>query len=133
VAFDPGEQATLVNVALPPAFPEFPGAMSEMMRALDTQAFDILHFHAEAELRDNGELPATMTSIYRLPEAAASNTRSFRLGMGNGMRSGEDAGPGRGARNGRGGGFGGGQFSINGRLMAENYINERIEFNTTEI
>jgi len=133
VEFDPGEEATLVNVALPPAFPEFPGAMSEMMRALNTQAFDILHFRAEASLRANGELPSQLTEIFRLPEAAATNTRSFRLGMGNGMRSGEDAGPGRGARNGRGGGFGGGQFSINGRLMAENYINERIDFNTTEI
>lgn len=49
------------------------------------------------------------------------------------MRSGEDAGPGRGSRNGRGGGSGGGQFSINGRLMAENFINERIDVNTTEI
>ncbi|GJM11877.1 MAG: multicopper oxidase [Pseudohongiella sp.] len=133
VEFDPGEEVRLVNVALPPAFPEFPGAMSEMMRALNTQAFDILHFRAQDSLQDNGELPAQLVDIFRLPAAAATNTRSFRLGMGNGMRSGEDAGPGRGARNGRGGGFGGGQFSINGRLMAENYINERIEFNTTEI
>jgi len=133
VEFDPGEDVSLLNIALPPAFPDFPGAMSEMMRALNTQAFDILHFSADASLTENGELPSRLANIFRLPEAAATNTRSFRLGMGNGMRSGEDAGPGRGARNGRGGGFGGGQFSINGRLMAENYINERIEFNTTEI
>lgn len=133
VEFDPSEEVTLVNIALPPAFPEFPGAMSEMMRALNTQSFDILHFRAEASLQDNGELPVQLTEIYRLPETAATNTRSFRLGMGNGMRSGEDAGPGRGARNGRGGGFGGGQFSINGRLMAQSYINETIQFNTTEI
>lgn len=131
VEFDPGEETTLVNIALPPAFPEFPGAMSEMMRALNTQAFDILHFRAQAQLSDNAELPTALSEIYRLPEAAATNTRSFRLGMGNGMRSGEDRGPGRGSRNGRG--FGGGQFSINGRLMSENYINERIQFNTTEI
>ncbi|MEX0964041.1 MAG: multicopper oxidase domain-containing protein [Pseudohongiellaceae bacterium] len=133
VEFEPGEETTLVNIALPPAFPAFPGAMSEMMRALNAQAFDILHFRAQAQLQDNAELPSQLVEIYRLPEAAATNTRSFRLGMGNGMRSGEDAGPGRGARNGRGGGFGGGQFSINGRLMSENFINERIEFNTTEI
>lgn len=133
VEFDSSEEVSLVNVALPPAFPDFPGAMSEMMRALNTQTFDILHFRAQATLQNNAELPTQLASIYRLPEAAATNTRSFRLGMGNGMRSGEDAGPGRGARNGRGGGFGGGQFSINGRLMAENYINERIEFNSTEI
>ncbi len=134
VQFDPGEEATLVNVALPPAFPEFPGAMSEMMRAQNAQTFDVLHFRAEASLQDNGKPPSSqLTEIYRLPESAATNVRTFRLGMGNGMRSGDDAGPGRGARNGRGGGFGGGQFSINGRRMAENYINERIQFNTTEI
>lgn len=133
VEFDPSEEVTLVNIALPPAFPDFPGAISEMMRTLNTQAFDILHFRAQAQLADNAELPAQLNAIYRLPEAAATNTRGFRLSMGNGMRSGEDAGPGRGARNGRGGGFGGGQFAINGRLMSESYINESIEFNTTEI
>lgn len=133
VEFDPSEETTLVNVALPPAFPDFPGAMSEMMRALNTQAFDILHFRAQAQLQDNVELPTRLAEIYRLPEAAATNTRSFRLGMGAGMRSGEDAGPGRGARNGRGGGFGGGRFSINGRLMAADYINARVQFNSTEI
>jgi len=53
--------------------------------------------------------------------------------MGSGMRSGEDRGPGRGTRNGNGGGYGGGQFSINGRLMNMNFVNERIELNTTEI
>ena len=108
VEFDPGEEVKLVNIALPPAFPDFPGAMSEMMRLLNTQAFDILHFRAQTSLQDNGELPSQLVNVYRLPEAAATNTRSFRLGMGNGMRSGDDAGPGRGARNGRGGGFGGG-------------------------
>lgn len=133
VEFDPGEEVTLVNVALPPSFPEFPGAMSEMMRSLNTQGFEILHFCAQAQLEDNRGLPSRLNEIYRLPEAAATNTRTFRLGMGAGMRSGEDAGPGRGSRNGRGGGSGGGQFSINGRLMAENFINERIDFNTTEI
>lgn len=133
VEFDAGEETTLINVALPPAFPEFPGAMSEMMRALNTQAFDILHFRAQTQLTDASALPTQLAAIYRLPEAAATNTRSFRLAMGNGMRSGEDAGPGRGARNGRGGGFGGGQFSINGRIMAEDYINETISYNTTEI
>ena len=133
VEFDPSEETTLINIALPPAFPDFPGAMSEMMRELNTQAFDILHFRVQAQLQDNGELPSRFAEIYRIPEAAATNSRSFRLGMGAGMRSGEDGGPGRGARNGRGGGFGGGQFSINGRRMAEDYINERIEYNTTEI
>ncbi len=131
--FDPGEETTLINVALPSGFPEFPGAMSEMMRALNTQGFDILRFRAGQQLAENIALPGRLNEIYRLPEAAATNTREFRLSMGAGMRSGDDRGPGRGSRNGRGGGFGGGNFSINGRRMAESYINERIVFNTTEI
>lgn len=57
VEFDPLDEVTLVNIALPPAFPDFPGAMSEMMRVLNTQAFDILHFRAQAILQDNGEPP----------------------------------------------------------------------------
>ena len=133
VELDPFDEVRLVNIALPITYPEFPGAMSEMMRALNAQTFDILHIRAEKDLQDNGELPARLADIYRLPGAAATNTRSFKLGMGNGMRSGHDAGPGRGSRNGRGGGFGGGQYAINGRAMDENYINERIQFNTTEI
>ncbi|MDG1024499.1 MAG: multicopper oxidase domain-containing protein [Gammaproteobacteria bacterium] len=45
-----------------------------------------------------------------------------------------DAGFDRGVCNGRGGGFvGGGQLSFIGRRMAENYINGRIHFITTEI
>lgn len=133
VEFDAGEEVTLINVELPSSFPDFPGAMSEMMREQNTQRFNILHFRAESQLVDNAQLPSRMNEIYRLPEAAATNTREFRLSMGAGMRSGDDRGPGRGSRNGRGGGFGGGNFLINGRRMAENYINERIEFNTTEI
>lgn len=133
VELQAGEEVRLVNIGKPPNFPEFPGAMSQMMRRLDGQDFDILTIQAHAQLAENAVLPGTLASIYRLPEAAATNTRSFRLAMGSGMRSGEDRGPGRGNRNGGGGGHGGGNFLINGRRMAPDFINERIEMNTTEI
>lgn len=129
----PGEEVKLINIGKSPTFPEFPGAMSQMMRALDAQDFDILTIQAQAQLVDNGVLPGTLAAIYRLPEAAATNTRGFLMAMGSGMRSGEDRGPGRGNRNGGGGGHGGGNYLINGRKMAHDFINERIELNTTEI
>jgi len=133
VEFAPGEEVKLINIGKEPRFAVFNGAMSEMMRALDAQDFDILTIQAQTQLADNSPLPAALASIYHLPEAAATNTRTFRLSMGSGMRSGEDRGPGRGNRNGGGGGHGGGNFSINGRRMAPDFINETIELNTTEI
>ena len=129
----PGEEVKLLSLGKPNNFPEFDGAMSAIMRKLNTQSFDILQIRAQPELRDSPEIPEQFNSIYRLPEAASTNTRQFLLSMGSGMRSGEDRGPGRGTRNGNGGGYGGGQFSINGRLMNMNFVNERIELNTTEI
>lgn len=133
VDFSNGQDVKLISLASPPAFSEFPGAMSEIMRSLNAQQFDILSIRPQAQLQDNANLPAQLASIYRLPEAAATNTRQFLLSMGSGMRSGDDRGPGRGTRNGNGGGYGGGNVSINGRRMAESFINERITFNTTEI
>jgi blue copper oxidase len=133
VELAPADQLKLVSLGLSNSFPEFVGAMSEMMRELNTQRFDILQINSGQDLRENAQVPEQLNSIYRLPEAAATNTREFLLSMGAGMRSGEDRGPGRGMRNGNGGGYGGGHYSINGRMMNMNYINERIELNTTEI
>ncbi|PCJ22470.1 MAG: oxidase [SAR86 cluster bacterium] len=133
VDFSDGQQLQLVSLGRVTNFPEFPGAMSEMMRSLNAQEFDILDIRPQEKLQNSAELPEHLTSIYRLPEAAASNTRQFKLSMGSGMRSGDDRGPGTGSRNGNGGGYGGGNFSINGRRMDTNFINERIQFNTTEI
>ena len=133
VAFAPGEQLKLINVGRDPTFPEFPGGMSSMMRALNAQDFDLLTLSAAVSLESANAFPEQLTSIYRLPAAAATNTRRFVLAMGAGMRSGNDRGPGTGMRNGLGGGYGGGNFSINGRRMVEDFINERIEMNTTEI
>ena len=133
VDFSDGRDVNLVSVGKPSYFPEFPGAMSAMMRSMNTQDFDLLSIRLQGQLQDNGTLPESLAPIYRLPESAATNTRQFLLSMGTGQRSGDDRGPGTGLRNGNGGGHGGGNFSINGRKMALDFINERIKLNTTEI
>ncbi len=133
VAFDPSDAVTLMSIGQQPAFPEFPGGISQMMRSLNTETFQLLALRASSSLTDNAEIPAALSTVFRLPEAAATNTRRFTLQMGAGMRSGEDRGPGTGARNGTGGGYGGGNYFINGRVMDMDFINERIQLNTTEI
>ncbi len=133
VAFNPGESVELLSLGrdVPASAP--PGAMNEMLRIINSERFRLLSLHAESNLADNGRVPEALVTIYRLPEAAATNTRRFNLLMGSGMRSGEDRGPGNGPRNGTGGGSGGGNYFINGRQMAMDYINERVPLNTTEI
>jgi len=133
VDFSDGRDVTFLSLAKQPNFPDFQGALSEMMRKLNTEGFDILAIRPQANLDNSGQLPEFLTSITKLREADAINTRTIRLSMGFGTRSGDDAGPGRGARNGLGGGYGGGNFSINGRKMASSYINARIPIDTTEI
>ncbi len=133
VQFNPSESLKLLSIARPSSFAEFPGSMSHMMRTLNAQDFDILTLSADPQLYDNGEIPSHLTSISRLPESTATNSRSFLLSMGAGMRSGSDRGPGTGMRNGLGGGYGGGNFTINGRRIETSFINERIRLNTTEI
>ena len=133
VQFNPGEEINLISQAMAPGFPVFPGAMSEMMRTLYSETLNILTIQTNSQLEVNSELPAQLNSIYKLPEAAATNTRQFLLSMGYGMRSGNDRGPGTGSRNGNGGGHGGGNFSINGRRMDMDFINERIKLNTIEV
>ncbi len=133
VRFSPGESVNLVSLGREVQPVSFPGAMPRMLNQLNSEAFNLLALHCESNLEDRAPLPGALTEIYRLPESAASNTRTFRLNMGNGMRSGADRGPGDGPRNGTGGGAGGGNYAINGRAMDMNYINERVPLNTTEI
>ena len=133
VEFSAEETVNLVSLERESNFPQFAGAMSRLMRNLNTQALQILSIQPSSQLQASPEVPAELASIYRLPIAASQNTRRFQLSMGAGMRSGNDAGPGTGLRSGLGGGHGGGNFSINGRRMDMNFINERITLNTTEI
>ena len=133
VDFSDSQDVTLVSLPKSPNFPEFPGAVSEMMRDLNSQGFDILAIRPQGTPLDNGLVPESLVSIDKFSAADANNTRSFRLSMGSGQRSGEDRGPGRGARNGLGGGYGGGNHSINGRKMSANYVNARIPLGNIEI
>lgn len=131
--FSDGQMVMLKSLAKPNNFPEFPGAMSSIMRSLNAQAFDILHIRPSATLTGGTMLPARLTNIERLQESDDLNVREFQLSMGFGSRSGDDRGPGTGARTGLGGGHGGGHSIINGRTMNINYINETIALNSTEI
>lgn len=133
VRFDAGESVSLVSLGRNVTPTSLPGAMPRMLNELNSEAFELLRCQSESSLRAGSAVSEKLTNIYRLPESAATNTRRFVLAMGSGMRSGEDRGPGDGPRNGTGGGSGGGNYFINGRVMAMDYINERVPLNTTEI
>jgi len=133
VDFSAQETINLVSLGREPNFQIFPGALSDLMRSLNTQALNILSLQPEGTLESSPAVPPKLASIYRLPIGAAENTRQFQLSMGADMRSGNDAGPGTGTRSGLGGGHGGGNYFINGRRMDMDYINERITLNTTEV
>lgn len=133
VRFQPGESVQLLSLGREVRPTNMPGAMPQMLARLNSEAFTVLQLNCESTLEDRESLAQQLTSIYRLPESAATNTRTFKLSMGAGMRSGEGRGPSDGQRNGSGGGFGGGNYFINGRVMDMDYINERVPLNTTEI
>lgn len=131
--FSDGQPVTLVNVPMVSNYQDSPGAMSRIMRTMGSEGFDILRFFPAAELRASAPVPETLTTIKRRNADAAVNTRTFRLQMGTGSRGGGDRGPTTGYRNGFGGGHGGGDYFINGRQMAMDYINERVKLGDTEI
>jgi FtsP/CotA-like multicopper oxidase with cupredoxin domain len=133
VDFSNLEAVDLVSLGKSPAFPEFPGAMSTMMRDLNSQSFTVLAIRPQQQLTGQVVLPDQMAAIRPPTGVITEITRQFRLSMGFGMRSGDDRGPGTGSRNGRGGGHGGGNFAINGRNMELNFINERVPLYSTEI
>jgi len=133
VDFSDGREVTLISQAMASSFPDFPGAMSEMMRSLNAQSFEILNIRPQQSLSGQVLLPGRMETIIPPTGIITEVTRQFRLSMGAGTRSGEDRGPGTGSRNGRGGGNGGGHFAINGRVMEIDYINETIPLYSTEI
>jgi len=133
VNFSDGREVTLVSLAMPSNFPAFQGALSEIMRSLNTQAFDILRIRPTSSLSGSALLPEHLTTIERPVINDRMQVRQFRLSMGFGTRSGSNRGPGTGTRSGLGGGHGGGNSSINGRVMDVDYINARIPIDSTEI
>lgn len=133
VDFSDGSEVTLVSLAMPVTFPVFQGALSDIMRSLNTQAFDILRIRPAASLTGDVQFPQRLTTIERPSINEQMQVRQFRLSMGFGTRSGSSRGPGTGTRSGLGGGHGGGNSSINGRIMDVDYINAAIPINSTEI
>lgn len=114
-------------------FPVFPGAFSELMRAMHGESFDILEIRPQTALERLPPVPGVLATLPAVSADMGMRTRRMRLNMGFGSRSGSGKGPGRGNRTGQGGGYGGGHFSINGRVMTMSYINERVKLGDTEI
>jgi blue copper oxidase len=114
-------------------FPVFPGAFSELMRAMHGESFDIMEIRPQNGLERLPPVPGLLTTLPTVSADKGIRTRRMRLNMGFGSRSGSGQGPGRGNRTGQGGGYGGGHFSINGRVMTMSYINERVKLGDTEI
>jgi FtsP/CotA-like multicopper oxidase with cupredoxin domain len=114
-------------------FPVFPGALSELMRAMHGESFDVLEIRPLANLERLPPAPGVLATLPAVSESMGVRTRRMRLNMGYGSRSGSGKGPGLGNRSGQGGGYGGGHFSINGRVMTMDYINERVKLGDTEI
>ncbi len=128
-----GAPVTLVSHGIANNYPDYPGAMSQFLREIDTQAFEILSIRPQSSLARAGSVPPVLTRIAPLNASLAVRTRRLELMMGGGHRSGEDSGPHTGRRTGFGGGFGGGSYAINGRRMAMDYINERVPLGELEI
>lgn len=128
-----GQPVRLMNLASPMDFPEFRGALSQMMRSMNTETMTILSIVPAPALESSPELPASLVEVPPLTASQAVQHRTMWLNMGYGPRSGENRGPGLGNRNGFGGGHGGGNFGINGRAMDPDYINERVPLGSTEI
>lgn len=128
-----GREALLVSHGIVSTYPEHPGAMSQFLRELDSESFEILAIRPQSTLAPSPVIAAAFQPITKLDPALAVTTRQMNLMMGHGMRSGEDNGPHTGMRTGFGGGHGGGNYSINGRHMAMGFVNERVPLNDVEI
>lgn len=128
-----GQPVRLMNLPSPMDFPEFPGAMSQMMRSMNTETMTILSIVPSPSLEPSPALPVSLVNVPPLSTSQAVQHRRMWLNMGYGPRSGGNRGPGLGNRNGFGGGHGGGNFGISGRTMDLNYINERVPLGNTEI
>jgi blue copper oxidase len=128
-----GAPATLVSHGIPNTYPDYPGAMSQFLREIDTQGFAILALRPQSQLDASAAIAPQLAVLQRYNPQDAVRTRRLELMMGAGSRSGRDSGPHTGRRSGFGGGFGGGDYSINGRRMTTNYINERVPLGDLEI
>jgi len=127
------QPVNLISQARISDYPEYQGAMSSILRRMNTQGFEILALRPDTDLAPSPLIPSALVSAANLDPDQAVRTRRFLLSMGFGMRSGDNRGPGSGQRNGLGGGYGGGNYSINGRRMVMDYINETVPLGDVEI
>lgn len=124
---------TLVNVPVASNYQAHFGLLSDMMRELDTQPFDVLTIiPPEAAQPAPLPLPEQLNQIRWLSPEDASYHRIIAMQMGEGQGRGNKKGGGPGARRERGG-WGGGNHRINGRMMDVNFIEASIVSGTTEI
>lgn len=124
---------TLVNLPVSSTYQAHFGLLSDLIRDLDTQAFDVLTIiPPEENITPPPALPAQLRDIHWLPEQDASYHRLIAMQMGEGQGNGGKRGGGPGARRERGG-WGGGKHRINGRMMDKNFIEASIVSGTIEI
>ncbi len=96
------------------------GMMGGMMGMMgdDNRRFQVMQIVPSAKLKSSAPVPQKLIDLPALPENSASNTRRFVLNMSMGM----------GMMMGRGG-----SFTINGREMDMQRIDERVKLGATEI
>ena len=124
---------TLVNLPVQSDYQAHFGLLSDLIRDLDTQAFDVLTIVPPPEPGlPAPALPEQLNQIDWLTEQDASYHRVMAMQMGEGQGNGGKRGGGPGARRERGG-WGGGNHRINGRMMDMNFIEASIVSGTTEI
>ena len=138
VDFSDGAPVNLISKPLPANSPyRMQGMMGRMHGQLSDQSFHILAIEPQSNLASSSELPPILTTVPDYESAGIDRVRRFELEMAMGMGMGGGRGPGGGGPGGGGGRgmmMGGGQqFSINGRAMDMNVINERIPVGSTEI
>lgn len=132
VDFSDGAPVNLISRPIDPSSPYAAQGMMRNMGRMNEDTFSILALQPQSSLERSANLPLALTNIRRIDESEAVRTRQFTLAMPMGMGM-----MGRGG--GRGGGGGGGsmgmgsEFSINGKPMDLNVINERVSAGDTEI
>lgn len=127
VDFSDGRATTLVTTELPADSGFRTQGMMSMMTAMVDQEFDLLEITPQTGLASSPALPRQLTTLTRIAESEARRTRRFTLNMMMGMGMGGPGGGGGGRMNMSA------PFSINGRAMDMDVINERVTMGDTEI
>lgn len=122
----------LLSLPLPADSPFRARGMMANMQGMGSDAFTIMSIRPQSNLARSENLPARLTQVPRYDEVGIDRVREFTLGMAMGMGMRGRGGPGGGRGRGMSGGMGG-EFSINGKSMDLEVINERIPVGSTEL